>query len=207
MTAFTFSIEQMHSAPPEVRRWVAGEIARTLTALGVPRSPGGLSEQEPMALAACTRADAVRMFEAIGNDAVVSRLFFELARENALKTDLPGIMALPIADLAHHAGFAGRDGLVAALTAIDRAFHQAHGERAGSLFAFDDAGHLYLQEATQASIRQVWAALIEARMAAEREAPYQPEPRVEGFIPPHAGPSEDVAAHAMHPQPGGDRPF
>ncbi len=30
MTSFTFSAEQVRSAPPEVRRWMENEIARAL---------------------------------------------------------------------------------------------------------------------------------------------------------------------------------
>ena len=36
MTAFTFSVEQLRSAPPEVRRWFAGEITRSLGSIEAP---------------------------------------------------------------------------------------------------------------------------------------------------------------------------
>ena len=214
MTAFTFSIEQLRTAPREVRSWVANEIARGLAAVGgrVPEMPGGEPRRPaPMSLAACSVPEAARLFEMIGGDAVVLRVFFELARENSLHTNRPGINALQIADLLHHSGLAGRDGLAASLSAIDRAFRQVHGDDDGSLFGVDDGGHVYLQEATQASIRRVWAELVQARAAAEREATPEPAPEpaahFEGFVPAPGGAGEDIAARVTAPLPGSDRPF
>jgi len=207
VTAFTFSIEQLCAAPPEVRRWVAGEIAHALGAVAAQRAAPANGEQhrpEPMTLAACTAPDAMRVFEMIGGDAVVARLFFELGRETTLDTNLPEIKALQIGDLLHHTGLGGRDGLIAGLAAIDRVFRRVHGDEAGSLFGFDEAGHVYLHATTQASIRRVWTELLQARTAAEREMAVEPTPRVEGFDPPNVGPSVEVASHAAPPRPGGD---
>lgn len=206
MPAFTFSVEQLRSAPPEVRRWVANEIAH---ALGVvsgsrPEAPG--RQAEPMTLAACTAPQALQIFEAVANDVIAARVFFELARESAINSGVPGVHALRVADLLHHVGLPGPDSLIGGLAAIDRAFRQFHGERAGSLFGFDNAGHVYLHETTQASIRRVWEELVQARAAAEREPAVESVPRPENFIPPRVGPSEDIAAHAAHALHGGGLP-
>jgi hypothetical protein len=96
-----------------------------------------------------------------------------------------------IGDLLHHAGFAGTESLFAGLGAIDGAFHRVRGDGdagvgdSGSLFGFDDAGHLYIHEMTQASIRRVWEELVQAHAAAaaEREAAEMATPRFEGFAP------------------------
>jgi hypothetical protein len=205
VTAFTFSIEQLRSAPPEVRRWFAGEIGRALGGVEGPR-PEMPRHPEPTTLAACTAAEALQIFELIGNDAIATRLFFELARETLVGSSLPGVHALRMADLLHHVGLPGQDSLIAGLAMIDRAFRQIHGEHAGSLFGFDDAGHIYLHETTQLSIRRVWEELVQAH-AAEPEAAPEAAPRGEGFVAPRVGPSEDVATHAARPLPGRDRPF
>ena len=205
VTAFTFSIEQLRAAPPEVRRWFAGEIARVLgtveAAHAEPRRP------EAMTPAACTPAEALQVFELIGNDAIATRLFFELAREVGIGSNLPGLHALRMVDLLHHVGLPGQESLIGGLATIDRAFRQVHGEPAGSLFGFDNAGHIYLHQATQASIRRVWEELVHARATAEREAAWETAARDEGFVPPHVGPSEDVAAHAARSPAAADRPF
>lgn len=209
MPAFTFSAEQLRSAPPEVRRWVAGEIARALGVVSGSRSeaPGNEPRQaEPMTLAACTAPQALQVFELIANDVIAARVFFELAREGAINSGVPGVHALRVADLLHHVGLPGPDSLIAGLAAIDRAFRQIHGEHAGGLFGFDNAGHVYLHETTQVSIRRVWEELVQARGAAEREPAVEPLPRPENFTPPHVGPSEDIAAHAAHTLHGGGHP-
>ncbi len=209
MPAFTFSVEQLRSAPIEVRRWAVNEIAHALGVVSGSRPEAPVNEPrqaEPMTLAACTAPQALQIFEAIANDVIAARVFFELARESAIDSGVPGVHALRVADLLHHVGLPGPDSLIGGLAAIDRAFRQLHGERAGSLFGFDNAGHVYLHETTQASIRRVWEELVQARAAAEREPAVEPVPRPENFIPQHVGPSEDIAAHAAHTLHGGALP-
>ena len=207
MTAFTFSAEQLRSAPPEVRRWIIDEIGRALGGIGIPRSEA-LHREPPQAeavtLAACTTPEALQMFELIARDAITARLFFELARASTINSGLPGLQAFRTADLLHHAGLASEDNLLDGLAAIDRAFGQVRGESAGSLFGFDDAGHVYVHKATQASIHRVWEELLQARAAVERQpASFHPVPRPAIFTPPHLGPSEDIAVHAARPSEAG----
>ena len=55
MTSFTFSLEQLKAAPPEVRRWVEHEIGAALGALS--RFDHDASQVHSSALAACTPPD------------------------------------------------------------------------------------------------------------------------------------------------------
>lgn len=200
MTAFTFSAEQLQHAPPEVRRWFAAEIARALGTVeampGEARRPA-VGPAAATALATCTAQEALQVFELVGRDAVVTRLLFELARGGAVAAGLPGLHALRLADLLHGAGLPDEDHLLAALGLIDRAFRQVRGDDGGSLFGFDDAGHLYLHEGTQLAIRRVWQELVAAR-AAEQQPVHNPVARGDGFAAPRVGPSEDIATHAPH---------
>ena len=198
MTQFTFSVEQLRTAPPEVRRWIAGEIGRALGAVAMPQPE---APRESMRLIGCALPEAGQLLELIGGDPVVTRLFFELARESGLASGLPGVHALPLADLLHHLGLA-EEPVIEGLTAIDRAFRQVHGAPAAGLFGFDDAGHVYIHEATQASIRRLWQELAQARAATEREPVFRPA--AGGFVPPRVGPSESVAGHAAPPRADGD---
>jgi hypothetical protein len=204
MSGFTFSIEQLRAAPAEVRHWFAAEIARALRAVEMPRpEPRQLEQMMP---AACTEEEALQIFELIGNDAVATRLFFELAREAASGSGLSGLHTLRIADLLHHAGLPEQESLFGGLSLIDRAYHEIRGDNVGSLFAFDQAGHIFIHEATQLSIRRVWHELVTARAAAERQAMAEVAPQSSGFVPPRVGPSEDVATHAAQ-SPNAQRPF
>jgi hypothetical protein len=78
MTSFTFSLEQLKAAPPEVRRWVEHEIGVALGALG--RLDHDTSQVHSSALAPRTPEEALQMFEWIKDNFVLSQVFFELAR-------------------------------------------------------------------------------------------------------------------------------
>jgi len=54
---FYLSVEQMKSAPPEVRRWIEREITTSLTALGKPEHDP--SQVHAAALAACMPEEAM----------------------------------------------------------------------------------------------------------------------------------------------------
>ncbi len=209
MTAFTFSAEQLRTAPPDVRRWVANEIAHALAGIAAPQPemPRPEPPSDTAALAACTPPQALQILELIGNDPIVGRLFFELARDSTVDSGMPGLHVLRTADMMRHAGLANNEALIAGLTAIDRAFHQVNGARPGNLFGFADAGHLYIHEVTQASIRRVWEELSRAGAAAERQAAPTPVPPPPSFIPPHLGPSQDIATHDGYVSPRGDFAF
>ncbi len=58
MTSFTFSVEQLRSAPPEVRHWIETEIAAALS--GLNRLELGPSEPHSAELAACTPEEALK---------------------------------------------------------------------------------------------------------------------------------------------------
>ena len=79
MTNFTFSIEQVRSAPPEVRRWIEHEIMAALAALN--RSEHDPSQVHTAALAACMPQEAAQLFEMIKGNFLLSQIFFELARD------------------------------------------------------------------------------------------------------------------------------
>lgn len=213
MTAFTFSAEELRTAPPEVRRWVAGKIAHALAGVAAAEPPTSRPATPPQAtaLAACTPGEALQMFELIGGDPTTGRIFFELARDSAVDSGMPGLHMLRIADLMRHAGIVDNEALIAALSAIDRAFRQVRGEQPGNLFRFGDAGQLYVHAATQAGIRQVWEELTRATAAADGPAAPDTVSAMPHFVPPHLGPSEEVAGHAGYADrrasPPGNFPF
>jgi hypothetical protein len=72
---------------------------------------------------------------------------------------------------------------------INRAFQQINNTPDPALFGFDQAGHLYIHDATHRSIRALWETLMQPHRLSE------PEPTLNGFEPSHLGPSEDIARH------------
>jgi hypothetical protein len=188
MTSFTFSLEQLRAAPPEVRRWVEHEIGAALGALG--RLDRDQSQVHNAALAACTPEEVLQMFESIKDNFLLSQVFFELARETPAGRTAPPLHALNIADLLRHTRLPDGDRLADCFTAINQIFQTVRNDPEAALFGFDQYGHVYIHETTHHSIRGLWEQLLATdQQAASRPAPF-------GMALPHVGPSEDIAGHA-----------
>ena len=187
MTSFTFSVEQVRSAPPEVRRWLEHEIAAAVAGLGRPEHDP--AQVRAAGLAACTPDEAVQIFELIKDNFLLAQVYFELAREMPSSRSAPPLHALSIADMLSHTRLADGDRLADCFTAINQVFQQIRGAPDAALFGFDQYGHVYVHETTHHSIRRVWEQLLAAHSAIANE----PEPAA--FTLPHLGPSEDIAAH------------
>jgi hypothetical protein len=185
----------VRSAPPEVRRWIANEVASALVALtGTPQAQ---PPAQPEALAACTPEEAMQLFETIRDDFAATLVFLELAREPAGHA-VPPLHALSIADIMRHTRLNDAR-LVECFRAINQVFQQIRNDPEAALFGFDQANHVYIHEATHRSIRTLWQALTAARgpgMAAGMAAPVAASAAPPfGFTPAQLGPADDVAAH------------
>jgi len=195
MTSFTFSLEQLRSAPPEVRRWIESEIAATLG--GLTRSEHGPSEPHSAELAACTPEEALRVFDLIKGNFLLSQVFFELAREAPHTSGSAPFHTLNIGDLLRHTRLSDGDRLADCFTAINQAFQSVRNDEEAALFGFDQHGRVYIHETTHQSIRWVWQQLVAAHAPGPGGSPPVgvggPPPF--GFTLPHLGPSEDVAQH------------
>ena len=195
MTSFTFSLEQLKAAPPEVRRWVEHEIGAALGALS--RFDHDASQVHSSALAACTPEEALQVFEAIKDNFLLSQVFFELARETPAGRAAPPLRALNIGELLRHTRLSHGDRLADCLTAINQVFQTVRNDPAAALFGFDQYGHVYIHESTHHSVRRVWEQLF----VSDQQPASQTPPL--GLTLPHLGPSEDIAGHApTYPRPG-----
>ena len=193
MTSFTFSVDQLRSAPPEVRRWIENEIAAALTSLNRPEQ--GHSEPHGAELSACTPEEAVRVFELIKDNFLLSQVFFELARELSNTGAPPPFHAINIGELLRHTRIADGDRLADCFAAINRVFQSVRNDGEAALFGFDQAGRVYIHQTTHHSIRLVWQRLVAAHAPGPGgTSPAGGAPPF-GFTPPHLGPSEDIAQH------------
>jgi hypothetical protein len=181
LTSFTFSAEQLKSAPPEVREWIVKQMTASLLSLAEaqPERP----PQHAAELAACTPEEAARLFAAIREDFVTAQVFLELARERPTGS-VPPFFALSIAELSRQTRLSELD----CFQVIDIAFREIRDDREAALSGFDERNRVYLHEATYRSIRRVWEELALARMPELAASPA-------GFVPPRVGPSEDILAH------------
>jgi hypothetical protein len=195
MTSFTFSLEQLRAAPSEVRRWIEHEIGVALGVLS--RLDHDPSQVHSAALAACTPEEALRMFELIKDNFLLSQVLFELARETPAGRSAPPLYALNVADLLRHTRLSDGDRLAGCFEAINQVFQTVRNDPQASLFGFDQFGHVYIHESTHHSVRRVWEQLF----LADQPAAVRPAPL--GMTLPHLGPSEDIAGHApAYPRAG-----
>jgi hypothetical protein len=189
MTSFTLSVEQVRSAPPEVRRWIEREVTAALAAVN--RSEHDPSQVHAAALAACTPQEASQLFEMIKGNFLLSQVFFELARDIPNSHGAAPLHPLSIPDILRHSRLGDGDRLVDCFTAINQVFQTIRNDPEATLFGFDQQGHVFIHQTTHDSIRQLWEQLFAAH------PPMAGRPTPAGFTPPHLGPSEDVAQHAL----------
>jgi hypothetical protein len=198
MMSFTFSVDQVKSAPPEVRRWIEREVAAALGALERPASDP--SHPHASALAGCTPREAAEVYELIKGNFLLCQVFFELARETPGSRGAAPLHALGLAEMLRHTRLADGDRLVDCFTAINQAFRTIRNDPEASLFGFDQYGQVWIHQTTHDSIRELWEGLFHGRQPMAGEpAVAATEPALAGFTPPHLGPSEDVAQHTPGP--------
>lgn len=164
MIGYGLSLDPLRSAPPEMRRWIEREVAASLAALAGP--PHELPQPHAASLATCLPEEALHVFELIKGEFPLSQAFFELARETPANPAVAPWHAIDLADLLRHTRIPDGDRLADCLGAINRAFPAIRNDPGASLFGFDPQGHIFIQETTRRSIRQVWEQLFAARVPA-----------------------------------------
>jgi hypothetical protein len=190
MTGFTFSAEQVKSAPPEVRRWIESEISKALSvSAAAPASP---SKVEERALATCAADEIAELFNLISGNFFVMQVLFELGRETPNNRAASPLHSFSLGEILRHAQLADGNQLFECFDVINRALQKIRNDPNASLFAFDDGGHVYIHETTYRSIRQVWGQLVLAHSLAAKNQPTEagnaasfglPPVRVEPFEP------------------------
>jgi hypothetical protein len=201
MMGFTFSLEQLRAAPPEVRRWLETEIGAALASLNRPEpSP---PEPHRTELAACTPQEAARMFELIKDNFLLSQVFFELAREMPHPGAPAPFYALNIGEILRHTRLEDGDRLADCFAALDKIFQSMRNDGGTALFGFDQFGRVYIHETTHQSIHRVWQQLVAAHAPGPGGSAPAGGPPPFGFTPPHLGPSEDIAQHTAVPESDG----
>jgi hypothetical protein len=159
MTGFTFSAEQVRSAPPEVRRWIEGEIVRAL------RGPlnDDTSKAQANGLNACSFEEVVQIFNLISSNFIVAQVFFELGRETPFTHNIPQLHALDFGDIIRHTQLSDAARVIDCLNAINQALQTVRGDPEASLFLSDEAGHVFVHDTTSRNFRKLRDQLILAQ--------------------------------------------
>ena len=192
MTSFTFTSEDLKSAPGEIRRWLISRIESELLALtsAAPVSP---SIPAP-ALAACTPEEAAGIFDLLKGDFAATHVLLELARDELGSNPAMPFHAVNIGTLIRNTRLDDHR-LVSCLQTISRAFQQVRGDPQAMLFGFDQANHIYIHEATHRSVQALWQELARLHAPTEAKALEPADWPPLGLQPRQLGPSEDIATH------------
>jgi len=192
---FTFTVEELKSAPIEVRRWVVGRVESDLMGLvsAAPPAPP-LPVEAP---AACTPDEAIGVLELLKDDYAATHVFLELARDTPESGIFAPLHAINIAALISNTRLDDHR-LVSCLRTINRAFQTVRQDGEATLFGFDRANHVYVHETTHRSIRRLWQELVAPHAPAEASATQPVIWPPAGFHPRQLGPSEDIATHQRH---------
>ncbi len=102
------------------------------------------------------------VFNRIAGNSIIARVFFELARDTAFAAPATPFHVVNLVDVMRHLQLVEAQQVLSCLDAINQAFQQIRRDPQASLFALDEAGHIYLHELTYHGIRQVWQQLVAA---------------------------------------------
>ena len=196
MTHFTFTTQDLRSAPIEVRRWFVERIESELVALASVVPVGGAPAETP-ALAACTPEEALGIFDLIKGDFAAMHVFLELARDGLGNGTAAPLHAVNIGALLRNTQLDDHQ-LVSCLRTINQAFQDIRRDPQAMLFGFDQANHVYVHETTYRSVRKLWQQLLQLHVPAEKSTGDSVDWPTIGFEPRQLGPSESIAAHRQH---------
>jgi len=195
VTSFTFTAQDLISAPVEVRRWLVGRIEADLLAAG-PAAPIAPPVPAP-ALDACSPEEAFSIFELLKGDFAATHVFLELARGETAGIPASPLHAINIGAIVRNTRLDDQR-LISCLDTINRAFQEVRGNPQAMLFGSDHANHVYIHETTYRSVQSLWQELARLHVPAEVRAT-EPAGRPPAMFSTHqAGPSEDIATHQQH---------
>ncbi len=158
MLGITLTPEQIRTAPPDVRRWLEQELAKTF-GLSPAQSEAPEAQPHHEHLVACTFDEATLVLRSIQGMLPVVNVFFELGRHAA---NLPeeGLAAFRLTDMLHHTRLQNLDQIIDCLRIINEAVQQVRADPDATLYALDRYGDCYVAAQTQQSILRLWLQVV-----------------------------------------------
>ena len=165
MIGITLSVEQIRSAPPEVRRWIEHEV---IAALGV-AAPAAAATTPAQAskLAACTSDDIAAVLARIQELLPAVNVLFEFSRPG-ITMGQPPVMQFRLMDIMHHTRLQNIGQVIECLDTINRALAEVRKDSAIRFCGYDHEGHCLIAPPTQASIATVWHEMTSKGLVAAR---------------------------------------
>jgi hypothetical protein len=158
MVGITLTSEQIRTAPPDVRRWLEQELAKTF-GLRPSQAEARQSQQHHEHLVACSIDEATSILRLIQGMLPVVNVFFELGRHAANLPD-EGFAAFRLTDMLHHTRLQTLDQVIDCLRIINEAAQQVCADPDATLYALDRYGDCYVAAQTQQSIFRLWLQVV-----------------------------------------------
>lgn len=177
MTAIAFDVEQIRTAPADVRQWILHEVTRSLRLQSWP----AVEEPAREHLASCNSKEIAAIFSQIQGVLPAVNVFFELGRQAAV---IPGanVEAFGLLDIAHHTRLQNVAQVIAYIDIINQALGRIRNEGSTTFCGFDRDDHCYVALETQQNILRLWQSVLAGRqLASGGEAPSsKPAPVADG---------------------------
>jgi hypothetical protein len=178
MVGISLTPEQIRTAPPDVKRWLEQELAKTF---GLRPSQAEAPQSQPHHehLVACSVDEATSILRLIQGMLPVVNVFFELGRHAANLPD-EGLAAFRLTDILHHTRLRNLDQIIDCLRIINEAVQQVCTDPDATLYALDQYGDCYVAAQTQQSILGLWLQVVGDQVVPTEgnERPTQSEPDV-----------------------------
>jgi hypothetical protein len=164
MVGLTLSAEDMRSAPPEIRNWLAQQAAGLFGA-----GAAEASHPVPQSLAACTIAEARAILSQIQDMLPVVSVFFELGRESAGAAGPGaggpgaaghGVRVFSLPDIQRHARLRAPEQVAQCLGVINQILGSIRNDPKALLCGLDPQGRCFVAEATSQAILSVWHEVV-----------------------------------------------
>jgi hypothetical protein len=165
MAGVTLSVEEIHAAPPEVRRWIEQEIIRSLGMHPLQEHPAPATPP----LIGCNVEEARDMLALVQSVLPAVSVFFELGRE-AAGVPVHGMRAFAVADIQRHARLHAPAQVIECLDLLTDALRRVRGDAEAAFFVLDNLGRVLVGEATMHSILRLWHEIV-AEQAADQGRP------------------------------------
>jgi hypothetical protein len=156
MAGVTLSVEEIHAAPPEVRRWLEQEIVRALGMHPLQEHP---TEPAAPPLTGCNVEEARDILSLVQGVLPVVSVFFELGRESA-GVSVHGMRAFTIADIQRHARLHAPAQVIECLDLLTDALRRVRSDPEAAFYALDNLGRCLVAEATMHSIFRLWQEIV-----------------------------------------------
>jgi hypothetical protein len=182
MVHLLLSSEELKTAPAEVKNWLRSLLLEN----GFDSIPERPIES---GLAKLSTEEASLVLDRIRNDYIACQVFFELGRDSpAERTPVGELHRTAITELVRHARLGSAEQLTACLERILEAFQAVRRDPSANLFAFDQAGNLYVHAMTHQSIKTVWQAIVTSHLIDRAQLPQMTAP-AGPTVPIDGGPS------------------